>query len=334
MEPIPDETRTLMTRVGGVVLVAGGVLGGLVSLIAPGHRVQTPVALVISGFTLLLAIGYVSLGRRVPELLLRAGPSTGAVLVSAMIYLGGGGVTSAALAMPYVWIAMYAGYFHSAGYMIFILALGAVGHAGALLALGGSFTWAPIWLYAAGTSAVAGGMVHVLAARLRVLADTDALTGLPNRRAWDERLSHHLTLAARLGYPLCVVMMDVDGLKKLNDTRGHAAGDAALRTMAKAGTTVLRGTDVLARLGGDEFALLLPACDLAGARDIAKRLRGAMIEGVTVSGGVASWDGKESAHRLVGRADAALYRAKDLGRDRVELADESPSVTPVSTPTA
>ena len=329
MEPIPDETRTLMTRVGGVVLVAGGVLGVLVSLIAPGHRVQTPVALLISGLTLLLAIGYVSVGRRVPELLLHAGPPTGAVLVSAMIYLGGGGVTSAALAMPYVWIAMYAGYFHSAGYMTLILALGAVGHAGALLALGGSFTWAPIWLYAAGTSAVAGGMVHVLAERLRGLADTDALTGLPNRRAWDERLTHHLTLAKRLEYPICVVMMDVDGLKRLNDTKGHAAGDAALRGIAEGGTSVLRGTDVLARLGGDEFGLLLPACDLAAAREIVGRMRPAMADEVTVSAGVASWDGEESVERLIARADEALYRAKSLGRDRVELTEGSPA-TPVS----
>lgn len=333
MEPIPDGTRAHMTRVGGVVLIAGGVLGTIVALIAQEERFQGPIALGVSGITLLLAIGYLSAGDRAPLLWLYAGPPVGSVLIAAMIYLGGGGVTSSALAMPYVWIAMYSGYFHSARYMIGILVLGAAGHVVALWGLGGGLAWAPIWMYAAGTSAVAGGMVHVLAARLRGLAATDSLTGLPNRRAWDERLAHHLTLAARLGYSLCVVMMDVDGFKQFNDSKGHAAGDEALRAIARAGTTVLRGTDVLARVGGDEFALLLPACELTGARDIATRLRGAIVGAVTVSAGVASWDGEESADQLMGRADAALYRAKGRGRDRVELTDESPTAA-VPTPAA
>lgn len=290
--------------------------------------------LVLSALTVLLAIGYLTAGDRVSSLLLVAGPPAGTALVTGMIYLGGGDVTSAALAMPYVWIAMYAGYFHSTGYVIGILALGAVGHAWVLSGLDEGLSWAPIWIYAAATSAVAGGMVHILAGQLRGLAATDALTGLPNRRAWDERLAHHLALAGRLGHPLCVVMMDVDGFKEFNDSRGHAAGDAALRAIGEAGSSVLRGTDVLARIGGDEFALLLPACDdVPAARQIVSRIRDATDQGLTLSAGVASWDGEESAARVMRRADAALYRAKDFRRDRVELADAPETATRVRTRT-
>lgn len=308
-----------MTRVGGGVLIAGGAMGALVVLVTEGPRLRTGLVLTVSGLTFLLAFAYLAAGDRVPDLLLYAGPPAGSALVATMIYLGGGGVTSAALAMPYVWIAMYTGYFHSVPYLTMMLACGAVGHAVALSLLG-SGTWASVWTYAAGTSIVAGGMVSYLVARLRSLAETDALTGLPNRRSWDERLTHHLTLADRLGYPLCVVMMDVDGFKRLNDSEGHAAGDAVLQTIAEDGNEVLRGTDVFARVGGDEFAMLLPGCDLESAGDIVRRMRSSMEARVTMSAGVASWDGEETAEALLGRADAALYRAKELGRDRVELA--------------
>lgn len=333
MEPIPAGMRAHMTRVGGVVLVVGGVLGVVVSLIIEGSDARTLMMLVLSALTVLLGVGYLTLEDRVSSLLLLAGPPVGTALVTGMIYLGGGGVTSAALAMPYVWIAAYAGYFHSTGYLIGILALGAVGHALALSGLDEGPWRAPIWIYAAATSAVAGGMVHILARQLRDLAATDPLTRLPNRRAWDERLAHHLALAGRLGHPLCVVMMDVDGFKEFNDSRGHAAGDAALRAIAEGGALVLRGTDVLARIGGDEFALLLPACDVTAAREIVSRIRDATDHGLSLSAGVASWDGEESAERVMRRADAALYWAKDLGRDRVELADAPETVTRVPTRT-
>ncbi|HEX6262837.1 MAG TPA: GGDEF domain-containing protein [Actinomycetota bacterium] len=313
-----------MTRVGGLVLIAGGLLGTVVTVIAEGSRLRIPIALGLSGATLLLALGYLAAGERVPEHVLHAGPPIGSLLVASMIYVGGGGVTSAALAMPYVWIAMYAGYFHSARYMAGVVALGAAGHAVALLALGGPRSWPPIWLYAAATSAVVGAMVHYLVVRLRDLAATDALTGLPNRREWDELLSSHLRFAGRLGYRICVAMLDVDDLKGFNDSRGHAAGDEALRSIARAGRTVLRGTDVLARVGGDEFGLLLPTCDPEGASEIMGRLRHAIAADVTVSVGVAVWDGDEGADALMLRADVALYRAKRMGRDRVELAEVRP----------
>jgi diguanylate cyclase (GGDEF)-like protein len=152
------------------------------------------------------------------------------------------------------------------------------------------------------------------------MARTDQLTGLPNRRAWDEELRRELARSARSTEAVCVVIIDLDHFKAFNDERGHPAGDALLREAAIAWRVCLRVTDVIARYGGEEFAALLPACPPHEALQIVKRLRAATPEGQTCSAGVAYWDGSESPEDLVGRADAALYEAKRAGRDRVVTA--------------
>jgi diguanylate cyclase (GGDEF)-like protein len=148
------------------------------------------------------------------------------------------------------------------------------------------------------------------------LARTDSLTGVPNRRAWDEELPRELARAARSGQPVCVAMLDLDHFKQYNDRRGHQAGDRFLKEAAAAWQAVVRKTDLVARYGGEEFAVLLPDCGLEDAMEIAGRLRTAQPEG-TCSLGVAQWDGREDVAALVARADRALYAAKDAGRDRV-----------------
>jgi diguanylate cyclase (GGDEF)-like protein len=158
-----------------------------------------------------------------------------------------------------------------------------------------------------------------LVARLREQAMIDGLTGLPNRRALDETLDDAVRRAGRDGRPLTVAMVDVDRFKAFNDAHGHPEGDRLLADIASAWKSELRGHDVVGRYGGEEFLLVLPGVDSDIAARVIERLRGVMPTEVTCSFGVATWDGEEGATPLVARADAALYRAKAEGRDRVVL---------------
>jgi diguanylate cyclase (GGDEF)-like protein len=154
-----------------------------------------------------------------------------------------------------------------------------------------------------------------LLSRLESIARTDDLTGLPNRRAWDEELPRELLRSKREERPLCVAMIDLDHFKEFNDERGHQAGDRFLKQAAAAWGVELRGTDFLARYGGEEFALALPGCTPEQAIEVAERIRAATPEGETCSIGIACWDSEEESASLLGRADAALYQAKHRGRN-------------------
>jgi diguanylate cyclase (GGDEF)-like protein len=156
-----------------------------------------------------------------------------------------------------------------------------------------------------------------LVSELEALARTDPLTGLPNRRAWDEAVIRELARARRERKGLCIAVLDVDDLKLINDRSGHAAGDELLRATSARWLSALRSSDYLARIGGDEFAVLLPDCPVDEAGVIVGRLRQAMDIGPTYSAGVAAWDGDEAAAALLHRADGALYTAKADGRDRL-----------------
>jgi diguanylate cyclase (GGDEF)-like protein len=156
-----------------------------------------------------------------------------------------------------------------------------------------------------------------LLGRLEVAARTDDLTGLLNRRAWDEELGRELSRADRDGAALCVAILDLDKFKLYNDTHGHQAGDRFLKQIAGAWSQTLRAGDILARYGGEEFAVALPGTNLERAEQMLERLRECVPDGQTCSAGVCRWDGSESAESLTARADTALYSAKDAGRDRI-----------------
>lgn len=158
---------------------------------------------------------------------------------------------------------------------------------------------------------------HVTLAELDHLATTDPLTAVSNRRRWAEEFDREISRAQRTGSPLSIAMLDLDLFKRFNDLNGHAAGDDLLVGAAQAWSGILRPTDLLARRGGEEFGVILPGCDLEGARVIAERLREAVPGAQTCSIGVAVWDRTEPATDLEGRADAALYLAKENGRDLV-----------------
>jgi diguanylate cyclase (GGDEF)-like protein len=158
-----------------------------------------------------------------------------------------------------------------------------------------------------------------LLGRLEIAARTDDLTGLLNRRAWDEELGRELARADRSGAALCVAILDLDRFKQYNDTHGHQAGDRFLKQISGSWSQSLRTGDILARYGGEEFALALPGTNLEHAQQMLERLREALPEDQTCSVGVCLWDGEESAEHLTARADTLLYAAKAAGRDRVAL---------------
>lgn len=163
-------------------------------------------------------------------------------------------------------------------------------------------------------------------------AHTDALTGLPNRRKFEEQLQQEWLRVQRYRTPCALLMLDVDNFKRVNDQWGHAVGDTVLKTLGEQCVLLLRETDCIGRLGGEEFAILLPQSDLARAHDTAERVREALAAIVlpvgdkdvlqfTVSIGCTALDisDKNSAQTMA-RADSAMYRAKSLGRNRVESA--------------
>ncbi len=169
----------------------------------------------------------------------------------------------------------------------------------------------------------------VAEARLREMATTDSLTGILNRRRFLELAADELERARRYQRDTALIMFDVDHFKQVNDSQGHAAGDQVLRGLTATARETLRGADILGRIGGEEFAVLLPETDLPAASRAAERLRRAaesmelLTDGgpfaVTVSLGVVLLNPGETLEDLLKRADQALYRAKQGGRNRVEV---------------
>src|ERR1043165_1198028 len=159
-------------------------------------------------------------------------------------------------------------------------------------------------------------------------AFTDHLTGLANLRRFERQLEREVARTERYGHPFCLLMLDIDHFKEVNDTRGHDAGDEALRRVANAIQSGTRGIDTGARIGGDEFAVILPETRLARGLEVAERLRASIkslaIEGtgrVTASVGVAELPTcAPGGDELRAAADAALYEAKRGGRDQVRAA--------------
>jgi diguanylate cyclase (GGDEF)-like protein len=189
-------------------------------------------------------------------------------------------------------------------------------------------------LYAAASSLGSVFLIILLAHRISLidaerdaaleLSRNDPLTGLANRRAFDSFLLENFNLAKRHGHTLSLMLLDIDWFKTYNDGYGHPAGDDLLRAVAVLLSSLARETDLAARVGGEEFAIVLPETDLAGAHTLAERVRTELERSslfrrrVTVSIGVAAvTDLAASATTLVKECDAALYRAKEGGRNRV-----------------
>jgi len=333
------ESRRFMWLTAAVLFAVGASIGAL-SLIVPHPAAFDDTALwsnLALSYAGAVACGVAAL-RGLPTWPLHFLLAAGVVLITRAAYYTGD--PSGFYTLFYVWIGLYTVFFFSRRETIAYLLLIAVAYGWLLVDLDASAAVAR-WITTIGTVGLGAFLIDSLVSRVRSMARssadlaseraellatlaevarTDDLTGLPNRRAWDEVLARELARAKRERLPLCVGLADLDEFKLYNDDHGHQAGDRLLKQVAAAWAAELRATDVLARYGGEEFALALPGCDLGDASALAQRLRATMPQAQTCSVGVVSWDGLEDAEQLFNRADKALYAAKAAGRDRVIVA--------------
>jgi diguanylate cyclase (GGDEF)-like protein/putative nucleotidyltransferase with HDIG domain len=320
--------ETVRTRALGGFFVSGGVLA-LASLLFP-HPPEVIAAGVVALGASAMASGVVLLcvPQLMPPHLLTFVLACGNLLISTGVVVTQS--TGSVYALLYVWVAFQAAYFFPFRHaMAHVVGIG-ITYAVALGAVPGSDR-GQRWLLLFGTVAVISLMVGVLRERVNRLiagladaARTDALTGLLNRRGFQELMEIETERALRSNRPLAIVVGDLDHFKHLNDRYGHGAGDVALVRFAEIASSASRRIDAVARIGGEEFALLLPDTEQHAAYLLAERLRRAVKvpsgEGLdlpTVSFGVASFPNHAAdAPALMHAADQALYAAKAMGRDR------------------
>ncbi len=188
------------------------------------------------------------------------------------------------------------------------------------------------------TAGALGTLVNLRMQKPHILSAADSLTGMMNRRTFEDRWQGEVARARRYGRPISIAAIDIDYFKQFNDTHGHAAGDTALQSVGRVIRSRVRGGDFAARMGGEEFVVALPETNSANAVTMAEQLRRAIAENpiringqrdvahVTISIGVASWpEHGEEITRLLERADNRLYEAKLAGRDQVKGPGVSPS---------
>ena len=318
-----------MARTLGWFYVAGGVVGGL-SLLAPLDPGASLPGL-ISNCVIAFASGLVlfRFGPRLPHWAIGVFLLVGSVMITTAVLWDGHG--SSVYSFFYVWVGVEAFYFLSrrmAGLQIaFMGACYAVG----LMVTSPDPVAVQRWILTVGITLVTGLLVASMKERILRLVDrlsgaarTDALTGIPNRRAFEERFEEELARASRENRPLSVAVGDLDAFKLVNDRLGHQAGDEALRRVARELGMWKRRSDVTARIGGEEFALLLPGIDEQGAIRLADRVRLGIQEvfvadrvPLTTSFGIAAFPAHGTdAAALMRASDQALYAAKEMGRNR------------------
>jgi diguanylate cyclase (GGDEF)-like protein len=235
-----------------------------------------------------------------------------------------------------MWPVLWMTFFFGRRGAIAIIACIGVAHLATLLVVPAVSSFPGRWVDVMVSVAVVAGVVLTLVRRndqlldeLRREARTDALTGLLNRRGFEERSTLELARARREATPLAVVTFDIDFFKRVNDEWGHEVGDRVLARTAELLAEQSREIDVVARFGGEEFVVLLPDCDGAEAELFANRVREAVafdrnetIPSVRLSAGILAVPGPTSIDTLVQGADSAMYRAKRSGRDRTVLVEQ------------
>jgi diguanylate cyclase (GGDEF)-like protein len=317
--------RHVMARTLAYLYLAGATLG-LTSLAVPQG---TGAAVVLSLAGVAYAIGFLLLlaGRRLPDFIMPLLLALGTLLISAAVYADGG--ADSAWSVLYLWIGIEAACFLNrstaalqlmlvvAAYTATLGVLGDLSPERLVLTLGGT-------LAAAALVAYMRERIQRLVTRLVGGSRTDVLTGLPNRRTFEELFETELARTLRSGRPLSVVVGDLDDFRGVNELLGEKAADALLVSLTKEVRKWKRRSDVAARTGGEEFALLLPETDERGAFLVAERLRRAVHRlvaeqpcSLTMSLGVATHpEHGDEAELLLRAAHQALAAAKELGRDR------------------
>ncbi|MCZ2813855.1 EAL domain-containing protein [Modestobacter sp. VKM Ac-2979] len=308
-------TPRMTARILAVFYAFGGVAGLLAALGATPHPERNWAVTGVATSALLGAIVLARWGTRWPRGAFHVPVAGATALIGAAVALAPDPLTSLAIASIVSFVAVDAFFFFRPGPALLHLGTALVGTSTVLVLRGDVPVATALALV---TVVVALGTVTRALAWRASSASRDPLTGLANRRGFDASLQELLCAAARRGEPLSAALLDLDHFKRINDTDGHEAGDRVLVRVAEAWGAELPPHAVLARHGGDEFALLLPGLTGPVALAELERLT-ALHPGIGVSCGVAQHAPGESGAQLMRRADAALYVAKDAGRDRCAL---------------
>ncbi len=321
----------MMARTYAYLFFAGGTLA-LLTLLLPGSGDRD--ALGIAAVALVAyatSVGFLIAFDRLPMWVLQASRRARGAARDGVAQPRGP-LAIGAYSMFYFWVALVACFFFGLRTALLQIAFCVLCLGLSVLAHDGEMPLPGLYLaMGAGTLVVSGVLLVALrsqiervVSRLVDAAGTDVLTGLSNRREFEERFGHELERSVRSGSPMGLVVMDLDWFKEINDRFGHAAGDRALRTVARVLGEQTRRIDLVARLGGEEFAVVAPDAGEEEAYRLAERLRrevkAAFSEHprpLTTSCGVATFPASGgTASDLLRAADRALYAAKDLGRDR------------------
>lgn len=315
--PFPYPRRTVAAATA-LLYVAGGATTLLVLALPHPDTVDAAVLAVAGVAALVIGLVVWVVRDRVSPAMYAWLPVAGTALITVLVATSGSRSAAVSFSFFYLWVVIYA--------LLFFAPLVAAAHVAlAAGAYGAVMVLAPLDVAAPLTSleplvlvVVTGatGCILVLLARARELSETDPLTLVANRRGLERLLEHAVVEASRGETALVLAMIDVDHFKQVNDDHGHPAGDVVLQDLAATWRRVLRSDDAFARFGGDEFVALLHATP-SEAAIVLERARTAVGPAVTCSIGAASWQPGDSASMLMSRADAALYQAKRLGRDRV-----------------
>ena len=286
-----------------------------------------PVIVVLVMFVALLAVG-----PRLPRWgLALLGPIGVALIAYALATSPGPGDGAVLYSLPVLWTTVFFG----RNGAIAIVGLVGAGEAAALLALpaGSAYPgrWVDVMVSITAIAVVARVLEsrsEMLRERLRGEARTDPLTGLLNRRGFDEHASRELGHAGRDDRPIALATFDIDHFKQINDEHGHVVGDRVLVHLARVLSSESRGIDVAARLGGEEFAVLMPGSDQIGAEAFVERVRYSLattdcpsLPHVRVSAGITTTAVPLEVETMLERVDCALYAAKRGGRDRTVVFD-------------
>lgn len=316
----PIQDLKTMAFAGATMFVSAAVLT-IVALVLPHRPGPDPLVDIVTSAVALACAGLLIAARnRLRMWFFHVLIQIGNVLIAGGMYAGGPTETIEQYAFLYLWGALYASYFFSRRAAVIHTLLGSLSYGLVLLLKEPNLFWMSRWFVMMGSFLIAALIVNWLMLQIRTLARIDSLTGLYNRRIFEEELGRALWRAERDLRPVCVVLVDLDYFKRINDTLGHSNGDRLLKEVSAAWSGQIRQNDVLARYGGDEFAALLPDCSLDDAEMIAGRFGAAMPSQATCSIGFAMWDGAESEDALLTRVDEALYRAKRKGRNRASTA--------------
>ncbi len=314
-------------------MYGGAAFVGLVEGVVPGGP-DLSVVPAISAFvfvTVLLAVG-----QRLPMLALAALGPIGAALIAFAVATTPPGQGDGALL--YIWPVLWVAYFLGRDASILIVAWIGLVQGAALIHSGGVFDrWVDVMV----SVGVVAAVVYALSERNRKLvaglaeeARVDKLTGVLNRRGFEEQATLELERASREGYHLGAASFDIDYFKRVNDEWGHEAGDRVLERLGRVLQSESRALDVVARLGGEEFVALLPRATARQVESYAERVRSAFADGdhersrVTVSAGVTAGLAPDSIEALLQVADSALYAAKRAGRDRTVVLAERAALQP------